>query len=182
LNRAIVNFVPTIATAEGSSQTLRHIPCCSCHRPPHFFLPVFPSSWLGHYYKNIGSSSHENASPAVLSRQSRATGKVSARFLLRMNGGMWNRIHVVRPSASSYNLGARASWKNIWNTCTVTSSPMTDPSPGSWSYDHDKHNGAYDMFMLRSVNDIILTRHWVTLYLYKLIDVFVHNIFLFLII
>lgn len=94
--------------------------------PPHFFLPVFPFPWLGHYYyKNIGSSSYENASPTVLSRRtSRATGKFAARFLLRMNGNMWNRIHVVRPfvRTSSYNLGVRASWKNIWNTCTVTSS------------------------------------------------------------
>lgn len=93
--------------------------------PPHFFLPVFPSPRLEHYYKNIGSSSHENASPAVLSRQTESrNGEVSARFL-RMNGDMWNWIHVVRPfvgTASSYNLGARASWKNIWNTCTVTSS------------------------------------------------------------
>lgn len=154
MNHAIVNFVPTMATAEGSSQTLRHIPCCSCHRRSSpFFLPVFPSPRLEHYYKNIGSSSHENASPAVLSRQTESrNGEVSARFL-RMNGGMWNWIHVVRPSvgtASSYNLGARASWKNIWNTCTVTSSRRLI------------HRLAADLMIM--INQINTTGHVICLY------------------
>lgn len=58
-------------------------------------LPIFsyPSPRLEHYYKNIGSSSHENASPTVLSRRTEPrNGEVSARFLLKMNGDMWNRI------------------------------------------------------------------------------------------
>lgn len=122
--------------------------------PPHFFLPIFPSTWLGHYYKDIGSSSHENASPAALSRRTESRNEqVSARFLLKMNGGTWNRIHVVRPSvrtASSYNLGARASWKNIWNTCTVTSSP--------WLI----HRSAADLMIMINTTGRVICLCWET--------------------
>lgn len=59
--------------------------------------------------------------------------------------------------ASSCNLDAGALWgflKKYLEHLHRYIIPMADPSPGSWSYNHDKHSEAY-MFALKNVNDII---------------------------
>jgi hypothetical protein len=130
--------------------------------PPHFSFPsllppsllslLYPSSPVGHYYKNIWSSSRRECIPRCIVAASRAQrGDFRAipaeRASERTKGETWNRIRSkeVEPSSqgllSSRNLGAHALRlpEEIFRTPAdhyIISA--TDPSSGSWSLDRDK--------------------------------------------
>lgn len=93
LNYAIVNFMPTMATAEEPSQNIETYPLLLLS--PGATLPYFSILLLrlllatphipilGHYYRNIWCSSYEIRMPCVLSRPTESRdGVVSLRFSL----------------------------------------------------------------------------------------------------
>lgn len=148
---------------------MRHIPCCSCHRHSFPFLysrvilRPLRAAWtlLQKYLKIVV---YENASLAALSRRTESRNeRISARFLLRMNerGDVKPDSHPDQGFsvgvASSCNLDARELWgflKKYLEHLHRYISPVADPSPDSWSYNHDKHSETYDMFALENVNAI----------------------------